>query len=374
MLFIKPTNVLVYTWTILMLFLVLYSSVTIMFRVAYQDYSHIWIKVVDWIIEFFFFLDILHNFILEYKDDDYEPVRDHTLIAKRYIFRGTFFPDIIAFIPWFLFFDDKLWMLFRMARIFRLTKVSGYISVPKIREWFRRAFSGTSRQNQVVYVHTCTVLYRVTVLAIQAIFITYFLGCTWWIISDRLNSVERSRTFIKTFELAESPSYWQCLVSCYFCLTTLSTVGYGDYYPISNVERIFCIFLMIGGVVFFSFIMNNFIEIISIYDAKIGTVDRSLDLHNWMSLLTKFTNNKPLPRQLINSMDSHFSYFWNSDRLANVERDDIYMVTLPRSLKRSLMTNYLFKDIFTNFRTFFKTFENRHSKFLYDVSFGFMPR
>jgi len=116
-------------------------------------------------------------------------------------------------------------------------------------------------------------------------------------------------------------------------MTTLSTVGYGDYYPISNVERIVCIFMMIGGVIFFSFIINNFIEIISQYDEKTQGGDRSLDLHNWMSLLTKFTNNKPLPRSLINSMDSHFSHFWRDDRLAHIDRDDIYMVTLPRSLK-----------------------------------------
>lgn len=38
------------------------------------------------------------------------------------------------------------------------------------------------------------------------------------------------------------------------------------------------------------------------------------------------------------------------------------------------MTNYLFKDIFYNFRQFFLTYENRETKFLYEVSFGFRPR
>ena len=38
------------------------------------------------------------------------------------------------------------------------------------------------------------------------------------------------------------------------------------------------------------------------------------------------------------------------------------------------MINYLFQDIFYKFRQFFKTFENRESEFLYDISFGFMPR
>ena len=50
------------------------------------------------------------------------------------------------------------------------------------------------------------------------------------------------------------------------------------------------------------------------------------------------------------------------------------MATLPRSIKRAIMINYLFKDIFFGFRQFFNTFENRDSKFLYEIAFGFMPR
>ena len=62
---------------------------------------------------------------------------------------------------------------------------------------------------------------------------------------------------------------------------------------------------MLCGVAFFSYIMGSFIEIISNYDKKIfllqmGSVDKGTELHNWMTLLTRFTNNKPLPKSLIN--------------------------------------------------------------------------
>ena len=53
------------------------------------------------------------------------------------------------------------------------------------------------------------------------------------------------------------------VISCYFALTTLSTVGYGDYHPVSNVERILAVLIMLGGVAFFSYIMGNFIEIVT---------------------------------------------------------------------------------------------------------------
>lgn len=38
------------------------------------------------------------------------------------------------------------------------------------------------------------------------------------------------------------------------------------------------------------------------------------------------------------------------------------------------MSEYLFKDIFKMWGYFFHTKANRESKFLFDISFGFMPR
>lgn len=131
---------------------------------------------------------------------------------------------------------------------------------------------------------------------------------------------------------------------------------------------------MLLGVAFFSFIMGNFIEIITNYDEKMGIINKGTDLHNWMTLLTRYTNNKPLPRSLINQIDDHFTYFWANDRLASISKDDEYLNALPKSIRRTIMINYLFQDVFYKFRQFFNTFENRESEFLYNVAFGFMPR
>ena len=63
------------------------------------------------------------------------------------------------------------------------------------------------------------------------------------------------------------------MTMCYFALTTLSTVGYGDYFPISTLEMISTVIVMMGGVAFFSYIMSNFVEIIATYEAKMGALD-----------------------------------------------------------------------------------------------------
>lgn len=53
------------------------------------------------------------------------------------------------------------------------------------------------------------------------------------------------------------------LFTCmYYALTTLSTVGYGDYYPCSISEKIVGSIIQIFGVTFFSILMNNFIDVV----------------------------------------------------------------------------------------------------------------
>ena len=100
-----------------------------------------------------------------------------------------------------------------------------------------------------------------------------------------------TNTFIKNFMLDEVEDDMSKLaVSCYFALTTLSTVGYGDYYPVSNVERIVAVGIMLGGVAFFSYIMGNFIEILLNYKNLDNTGDHR-ELTKWISLLTKYNES-----------------------------------------------------------------------------------
>ena len=164
----------------------------------------------------------------------------------------------------------------------------------------------------------------------------------------------------------------QAIIVCYFALTTLSTVGYGDYYPVSRNEMLVGILFMLVGIVFFSQIMGSFIEIIQNYDSRMGNDDKGSDLNSWMTRLTRFTD-KPLPKPLINQIDRHFSFFWANDRTESISLDDEYLNQCPPMVKKYIMMHYLFDDIIFKFRNFFNTNENKDSKFLYDVCFGLKP-
>ena len=92
-------------------------------------------------------------------------------------------------------------------------------------------------------------------------------------------------------------------------MTTLSTVGYGDLYPISIPELLLGIVFMLVGIVFFSQMMGSFIDIIKNYNERISGDEEESDLNLWLQRLTRFTNdNRPLPKDLINQIDSHFTF------------------------------------------------------------------
>jgi len=48
------------------------------------------------------------------------------------------------------------------------------------------------------------------------------------------------------------------ILGTYFAFTTLSTVGFGDLAPRSDVERIACAFILMMGVAIFSVFLGNF--------------------------------------------------------------------------------------------------------------------
>ena len=75
----------------------------------------------------------------------------------------------------------------------------------------------------------------------------------------------------------------------YYALTTLATVGYGDYYPSSISEKILGSIIQIFGVTFFSILMNNFIDVVlSMKSSNFN--DNEDELQSWFMLIKKIKN------------------------------------------------------------------------------------
>jgi hypothetical protein len=82
------------------------------------------------------------------------------------------------------------------------------------------------------------------------------------------------------------------IVLTYFAFTSLSTVGFGDYHPKSNSERILCAFILLFGVAIFSYVMGNFIDILDSFYKLMAGLDDGDNLSRFFGVLKKFNDNK----------------------------------------------------------------------------------
>ena len=78
----------------------------------------------------------------------------------------------------------------------------------------------------------------------------------------------------------------------YFSFTTLSTVGFGDFNPRSNLERLYMAFGMLLGVAIFSSILGNFIDMLDTikeFQKDFEEGNQLLSFFGMMKLLNKGT-------------------------------------------------------------------------------------
>jgi hypothetical protein len=91
--------------------------------------------------------------------------------------------------------------------------------------------------------------------------------------------------FYLCYGLESDSNYEYALKMYYFGFTTLSTVGFGDFHPKSNAERVFIGFCLLFGVAIFSTIMGNFLEIIDSFKEFDADIDEGHNLIRFFNIL-----------------------------------------------------------------------------------------
>jgi hypothetical protein len=99
--------------------------------------------------------------------------------------------------------------------------------------------------------------------------------------------------FIKNFNFLMMPNYKKAIACTYYALTTLSTIGLGDFRPVSNGERIMGAFSMLWGVMIFSSIMGTFMDLLTNFKESNKSFDDGDNLSKFFGAIKQF-NEKPL--------------------------------------------------------------------------------
>ena len=292
------------------------------------------------IMEAMFWTDMFLQFFLEYRSSDrYLPIRDHKKIALKYL-KENFILDLLSLMPFEYFVperEDWVWYdytcLLFLQRILRLRKAAHQFSpryfafvvksnFDKSRSSFIRrkvksneGFDPYEDNNMIVLQVKIIYLFKVIRMACIIFMISYSYGILWWIFisiekqEPEIFEDDTGTNFMDFFSDKLAPlgadkvdlreDSRNVIIMIYFSITTLTTIGFGDYTPRNNIERIIILFTLLFGVMIFSIIMQMFLEVIE----KLNMVEKENEdadnLSRFLGLMTKFNHNRILETEHI---------------------------------------------------------------------------
>nr|AKS48233.1 mutant potassium voltage-gated channel isoform II [Bombyx mori] len=284
-------------WDWLILILVIYTAIFTPYVAAFQlnepdfdkrsrSFGEDPIVVIDMIVDVTFIIDILINFRTTYVNAADEVESDPAKIAMHYL-RGWFVIDLVAAIPFdlLLFGTDTdetttLIGLLKTARLLRLVRVARKID--------RYSEYGTA-----------------VLLLLMA---TYAIG-SWerpqlhapigWL--DALaNDVQAS------YDNSTGPSMRsRYITALYFTCTSLTSVGFGNVAPNTDMEKGFTIFVMLVGSLMYASIFGNVSAIIQrLYS---GTAR----YHTQILRVREFIRFHQITNPLIQRLEEYFQHAWS---------------------------------------------------------------
>ena len=144
----------------------------------------------------------------------------------------------------------KLARLSRMYKIIKLTKLIRILKLLKMKSSFLK------------YAHDFLKISigfeRLFFFIIGFFLICHIVGCIWILVGQFVD--DKSESWI--YPYIEYSEYELYITAIYFTVTTITTVGYGDISGAQSSEKIFCILIMVIGVIAFSFASGSLASII----------------------------------------------------------------------------------------------------------------
>ena len=128
-------------------------------------------------------------------------------------------------------------------------------------------------------------------IAAAVVFMVHLMACLFYLVS-KFEDDEASENWVYFAGINDDPDPYQYLVSVYWALQTLTTVGYGDIQAQSVYEKIAALIWMIIGVGFYSFTIGNLASIFNSIDIKASHLQQKL------AILAEFAKRTHLPEDV----------------------------------------------------------------------------
>lgn len=237
----------------------------------------------DTIYNVLFVIDLVLQFFVE-RDIEQVPTKVHKQIALAYM-KETFLMDFLGIIPFQMILDGKIDLKYsRLLYLIKLTRLyNGYqllsynVYMKEVKNLYHKKLQniikeGSEQAHDVIKDNTniskivlISYMIKISLLLITLGCISYFTGLIWFIKCDLnfsqadrdVEKDEGEQNFNHYFGLYDKTNSEIFVALIYYSFTLLSTVGFGDYHPRGNSERIIGAFLMLFGASITSYIMEG---------------------------------------------------------------------------------------------------------------------
>ncbi len=298
-------------WDIFIVLLILISSILIPFQAAFEHKISSEENNIIYLIDLFFGIDIFFNFFTVYRfqgEEVIEAQKIHANYFKKFLlldFIANFPFDLIVllFFPTAKLYNISLVLILRLFRLLRIVRLFIIFSRWENQRWLNPGY------------------FRIIKLFIFVLLLTHCLACIWFAIAYIDNFPKDS--WVVRSEIEKASPIKQYILSLYWAVTTMATIGYGDITPKRNVEYISTIIIMLLGASFYAFIIGNIASLISELDTA------KLNYRNKTESLIQYLRYQQVPKEVISKINNYYEYLWARDR--GFKEDNLFRDLPPSS-------------------------------------------
>ena len=271
---ILPDNPYKKIWDLLIAILILYSAIITPYEIAFSDNNKSsWFEIL---IDIFLAIDIVLTFFSAYTDEEENLVKNHKKIIKKYL-KSWFIIDIISVLPLNNLFKNgkysgltkisklpKLYRLIKLTKLLRMTKMSSKGNLNRVTKFFMEKLKINANVERLFF------------FVLTFLLMNHLCACFWYFMAKIEDFSPDS--WVVRLGYMDNSNLELYIISFYWTLTTVTTVGYGDITAGTTIERIYNLFIMSFGVLLYSFAIGSLSSIVSTLDQKSEEMNQKLQI------------------------------------------------------------------------------------------------